>query len=1004
MEMSEGRSLESVINHVERLYSSRDPTEVNSLQIELQSLQKSEYGLELANVLMGQNSANCRFFGALTYGVAINIRRDKFSSGDVLSLVGNMEGHIFGLISSEGLEGNMVVIRKLFSDLSLLFIFHSNTYSDPLKIFYENLGASDNAGSKEAWITLILIFASILVEDVSKHENTTAIHKIIYDNVFLKVNNIVTGLSDLGSSLKIHLLALDCINSWVYYISVAEANSEVRYDCPKNMVNYLFDSLNLSGVSRSSDESLEPVNKTLLVFTEISEMNPRMLDRESKLRLHSSLFEPGNFGEEFMSKVVFSDLRLEYEDEVGNFVNLIIVFLQNDLLNLAKQILEEPSTYKIKVLLSLTNISGIPMIDETLSDQFLTFWEDFINIFIDDEESFRIVFESEPNEFSKFINRRNEIVSEICGIYWNKIHLPPFAELEPVKVEFLHYRSGVADLFIAAYSLVSLPLYDRLTSKLIEDTNSLGKNNNMLLDIESTLYLIYKITEDYTFYDPDNSPFGSFVGKIFESGILNSFGNLSTNDNSLKYFYFTFNNFLASVTFYLKGEHGKEFLGPILRLLIPMILGGSTSLSLNVSKTMLKICQECSQNLIPYTSDIEALLVEMLKNPGVDALIRQRLFSSYTSIIQYLKNPVEIGKILFYMINEIYNSAAKVMSANSSNNEELEDYLISLISCVCQIARACEIPEEIDEFYTPEEQEIVDNYWKQDPSNVKDVVLRIIRLFSIDFPPFIHNATCTEKCCNILKSGVREDINGPFKFPIEIIFNYLVSKVEVSDTGSIPSIYSLVETVIVTNYNRIEREVLQNLIDKVFTQNLEALKSDPYAIKSAVELFAVILERKPSLILDLPVFQSTILKFSLDGLSANENFIIKPVSRFWVAIISLKKGSEYDHALIRDLFTTKGGGQQLCSNLVKSFISAARSNLDYYYPIFRNLLGKYPLESKTWFLQAFHDLNHEKLNDHLINIIVNKIMITRGQRSAHDILKKVWLQLNGLIEFNSKNF
>lgn len=988
---------------MERLYSSRNPTEVNLLQAELQSLQKSEHGLELANVLMCQSSANCRFFGALTYGVAINIRRDKFSSSDVISLVSNIEEHIFRLISSEGLQGNMVVIRKLFSDLSLLFIFHSNSYSDPLKIFYENLTACDNTGLKEAWITLILIFASILVEDASKHENTTPVHKVIHDNVFLKVRNIVTGLSDSNVPSKIHLLALDCINSWVYYISVAEANSEIRYDCPKDIINYLFDSLTLNA-SEMSDESLELVNKTLLVFTEVSEMNPRMLDRELKLRLHSSLFEPGNFGEEFMLKVVFSDLRLGFEDEVGNFVNLLIVFLQNDLLNLTKQILEESFTYKITVLLSLTSVSGIPMIDETISEQFLTFWEDFINVFIDDEESFRIVFESEPNTFDKFISRRNEIVSEICDIYWNKIHLPQFTELEKVKVEFLHYRTGVADLFIAAYSLISLPLYERLSYKLIEDINSLEKNSNMLLDIESTLYLMYKITEDYTFYDPDNSPFGSFIDKIFESGILNSFGNLSTNDESLKYFFFTFNNFLASVTFYLKGDPGKKFLGPILRLLIPMILRGPTSLSLNVSKTMLKICQECSQNLIPYTSDIEALLVETLKDPSVDALIRQRLFSSYTSVIQYLKNPVQIGKILYYMINEIYNSAAKIMLANTSNNEELEDFLISLISCVCQIARACEIPDEIDDFYTKEEQVVVNNYWKQDPSNVKEVILRIIRLFSIDYPPFVHNATCTEKCCNILKSGVREDINGPFKFPVEIIFDYLVLKVEVSDTGSIPPIYSLVETVIVTNYNRIEKEVLQNLIDKVFTQKLEALKNDPYAIKSAVELFAVILERKPSLILNLPVFQSTILNFSINGLFANENFILKPVLRFWVAIISLKKGSEYDHALVRDLFTTKGGGQQLCSNVVRSFILAARSNLDYYYPIFRNLLGKYPLESKTWFLHAFRDLNHEKLNENLINIVVNKIMITRGQRSAHDILKKVWLQLNGLIEFNSKNF
>lgn len=976
---------------------------------------------------------NCQFFGALTYTVVLNNLNHQSLTEDALNtIVNDLQRHLYSHIRDQSQIGaNLVIIKKLLSNLSLLFSKSPKLYQNPITTLLGVILSVNNlpveAGLSSIieslpliHIDLLLTFFSILVEDVSKEseEKNTNIHQVIYDFAFNDYKLILTYLQNSFSSLPLdsRLLVLDTINSWVSYISVAESNSTIRYNDTNLLIEILLNCLVVVPYDKEINEtSLNLASKALVVLTEIVEINPSMLKPETKKIITSILFEQNQWGINFINSVIFNEEnRNLYSDEANNFVNLVIVYLQMDLLKFSKNILDPKYQHIISILIKLTDVPGIPIEDETISELLLAFWEELASIFVDDSETFDVLFESSsiPNFKESFNNEKQKIFDEVCRIYWLKIHLPDISTLAGIRSEFVHYRQNVADFFIVIYSLLSTPFYENLTSGLITSLDNLKQDLNpvTLVDVESTLYLLYKVTDDSTFYESQSSVLVPFTNSVFSNNLLAGFKNLPL-DNMNTYYHSSLVNYLSSVQFYLKTDLGKSYLGDIFDLLFMIMMKSSgvaslASLSLMTSKTILKICQECRSNLTEFLPNFELVLVDMLKDYTVDHLIRQRMFHSYTSIAQCIKDPQAFAGNLYRMISAINEQCTLVINGTPLN-EEQQEYLTSLLSCIVEIGKGCQLPDEPDEIYSKEEQNAVDLYWSQDPLQIRSLVLSIINQFSLKYAPFVQNQFITEKCCLILKCGLGEPLYGPFKFDNLTIFQYVITKMDIlSDINSVTFIYSLVETVIITDFHNLNDQMINELISNIFTSKLEFIKSDPDLIKSSIDLFATVIEKKPSLIIDLPIFFDVILYFAIEGLNANETFIIKSVVKFWTVLTALKKGSRVDQEKIQTVIGLENNiSKLLVHNLFKSFLASSRSNLEYYYPAFRQLIGKYPMIFKKLVFETLSDDNlgikQDRIDEQVKTAFVNKLMITRGHRAANDVLKNFWLSANGLIDFHS---
>lgn len=875
------------------------------------------------------------------------------------------------------------------SCLSLIYILNYQQF-DPILVFAKLLNPS--ASSVIEFIThlqdlkqleLLLYLLSTIVEEVHKIPSSVPeLQSTIRATIFNHLQTVLEYLLQQYSQLpeEFILLLLDCLNSWVVYASTAEARSEVRY--ADDLGSFL--TLILKQLDNNFDiDKMELYNKTFSVLTEFVDHIARALN-SFKATLMEIFFGEGKFGMQMLN-TIFADQELmeAYRLEVDNYINLIIGYLELNIIQLTRNILHEDTARTIKAVVSLTNAPGQPIVDENISFQLISFWDEFANTLIDDADVLKELF---PTLVADNKQRSHEILMEVAVSYFKKIQ----KNSDDTSQEFARYRVLVSDLFIVFYSILGVPIYATLC-------NTVGTD---ITQSEAALYLLHKITIDIQFFDEEDNdensntfPLVQEIAKLFERNIITLVENHIDNEcitTSLL-------NFISVLPFFYKSKVGSQFLAPSFNFLFRVITTRKIgTLPLIASRTVYRICQDAEENLVPFLPQLELVLVEMLQNPDIDNVIRERITNSYISIVRSRKVASELGDQIFAILQVIDQQRARI------NDELLEDYAISLVACIDEIGKACAYPEEVEDYFSEDQIQQVKAYWNEDPLQIRSLILQQLRAFSLDSPSLAEKTIVTEKCCSILKCGFNEPIVGPFTFDLELIFQYIFAKLQASTPHSIDYLHQLIISVVLTHAKDIDETQFENLLVKAFVDIQSIIDSDEDLIKSSLDVFAAIVDTKPKLILYTPVLEGFIFPFALNAFAKHEVPIVRSTVKFWNALITTKKGVQQDQEVVRHWMTSEQNGTslgfQLTNQLMSAFIASPRSSLDYYYPLFRYLINKYPLEVKTWlsFIVDNTLMGKDKLDHNAKRQFVNKLMLTRGQRMAHNVLKDFWLASWGL--------
>lgn len=1009
---------------MEQLYTCGDSNEVHMLQLELQALQKSPQGYNLASYLLQHPSRNCQYFGALT--LAVVIQAPDLTSEASQAILQLIHLHISRLAQDLSLlQPNLFIMRKLMSNLSLMYLKEQSVIPNPVLVLLRALGMPEGADSASMrsylpevppmTIALVLLFLSILVGDVLKLASSkTALHMRIHTEIFpfmvvlFEYLNYLKQLDRLQRTLSVS--ALETLNSWMSYLP--NINGDARYDADliSIFVEFLFLYLE-SNVDPENQDSLSECQMVLNIFLELLEVNPLLLSIEIKLKLYSLIFEHDKWGVQFMDKVIFTDRREEYQEEVNSFVDLVITILQLNVIRLSKSILDSSTQRILSIAYRLTAVPGTPYIEDFISERMLVFWEEFASAYEDSADLLVELFavKSDPSFEQQFENERKRIFNEVAKVYWAKLRMSEAETFESIRAEFNSYRSSVADFFLVAYSLLKTEFYSTLTSSLIETTKSCQNNSMLIVDIEATLYLLFNINEDTAYYESQMEALAPFSLSIFESGIIATFKQLPLDNFMNQRFYSTFIQYLALNEFFFKRPEGSVFLGQVFDLLFPFLMSDFSNLSLLASKTATKLCEACSHNLVGFLPNLEIIVIEMLRNPSIDSLIRLRMFSAYSSIARRVDNVEEHSRIINGMISTIAEAGSLMMDAKSTSlNDVEEDYLVSLLSCLVNVGKGSSLTDEDIDELLEEQQEAYKSYWLKDPLNTKQLILSIVENYSLRYPFLAQKTIIIEKCTMVFRVGLGEKLGGPFDFGVETIARYAISVMEsITNANGVPYVFELIECVISVNYRELTPTIVEELMNRLFTLKLAFLKTDPDMIKSAINVFSKMIEVKPSLVIHSEIFTTTVIGFAIGGLEANEAFIIKSVLKFWCNILNMKRGSKEDQDRILQLFCNQKLGKHVTFSLVTSFLKAPRSNLEYYYSVFRGLVGKFPIPFKEWFQQTLReipDIITPRMSEKDLDLFVHKLMITRGRRTANEVLKSLWLTVNGLVEYNTQSY
>lgn len=1002
---------------MEQLYSTTSPQLVNQYQSTLQEIQKSPQGANVAAYLLNVPSRNCRYFGALTYSVVI--LNNPLGDGQVKDLVSLLHRHVQDLLADESSHsGNLFIIQKLFSNLLILYKKYPSSHPSPILLFTRtilNLEAPfelliSQLGPDQLFFTLL--FFSTLVEDIYRtNGNSPALHRSVFQDVLPMLRSTYEYLLQLKCHnlllYPLMLQSLKTLSAWMSYIS--NVNAENRYESSHVAIltQYIF-LFFIEKVQHNNDEYLSLIQFCLKIFGEVFETNPSLLTLEEKETIINLLFEQNSWGMDFQKTIVLSEARHEREEEVNAYVDLTLSVLQYNIIKISKTILEPKTRIMIESALRLTDLDGATFEDDSTSERMLEFWEELSNVYIDSADMFDTLFEKAGDaQFEESFKRlQKQLFEQVSRIYWTKIRLPSYDVYSTNRAEFNSYRQAVADYFLVAYSLLKLDLYSMLTESLVAGSKD-GSSQN-LADIEASLFLLYNINDDAVYFESQANAILPYSSIIMQSRITQHFKELSIEEPYNRLPVSTFVQYLSSNVFYFQTDSGSVYLGEVFDMIFEIIVSSNQYLSLLASKTATKICERCSRYLVQFLPNLELIVLGMLKNLNIDGLIRLRMFNAYSVVARTVEDEVQFSKTLHGMVTEIRNTAREMLASveeSASCSDLQEEYLTSLLSCLIGVAKGSALTDEFREAMTDERAHNYRGFWAGDRDGIKLLILSVLRMFLIESKVVGQMPIIVEKCTLVVRAGFGEELGGPFEFGPEIVLNFVESiMVNLRNPNSVPHVLSLIECFINVNFRTLNMIQVEDLTNLVFARNLTFFKSDPDLLKGAIDVFTKIIECKPALIIHSEFFISTIFPYALDGLQANEMFIVKSISKFWTNLLNLKKGTQSDQEFISNLMETSWG-QQLSNHLVVSFFKAPRSNLEHFYTIFRSLLAKYPVRFKVWLTQS---MQLEPVSGLAVlkerETFVNQLVLTRGRRAANDVLKGFWLKCNGLVEYNNQAF
>lgn len=965
----------------------------------------------LASNLLQLPSKNCKYFGALTFTVVIqNSSLDADKAQEMANII---YSHLSGLISDPSQTGpNLFIIRKLMSNISLLYL--KEHLQNPLWQFVRMFRSEDQsfadavAQLSPAQLDLLLIFLTVLNGDILKQDDyRSLVHASIHEDLYPLIVVLFEYLAYLynGNQLlsDLDLRSLEALNAWMSYIP--NVGGDARYEAGDIavFVDYIFYHLQQPLNPRDSD-AFARTRQCLLTLNELLEINPTLFSVERKAALYAMLLEENNWGETFLNTIVTPDYMDEYQEEINSFVDLVLTVLQLNSIRLSKSLLAPSAQGALSIALRLTAVNGTPFVDEFISERLLVFWEEFANVFQDSAETFVILFESNDDpEFERaFEEAKRKLFDEVAQIYWKKLHIPDIATYNSIRTEFVSYRTSVADFFLVAYSLLKTEFYEMMCESLLQSLQQGGEGS--VEDAEATLFLLYKINDDTVYFESQAKALMPASAKIFQHNLIQMVKGLPLDDPTNQLFFSTFVLFLSSNEFFFKTPEGSRYLGEVFETIFPMIMANTSKLSLLASKTATRICEECSDFLVDFLPDLKLIVIEMLKNSSIDSLIRLRMFHAYSSVARSVGNVQDRSSLTKELVSAISDAGSSMMEAAGSSLTDIqEEYFISLLSCLVNMAKGISLDDETVENMLEDERKLNKLFWEKDPDQIKPHVMAIIEKFSLDYQPLSQKPMVVEKCTMVLKSGLGEKIGGPFDFGPYVISNYVARLMAATaNPNDVPFIFGLIESMVSANYVDLETDSIQLLIESVFTRRLEFLKTDPDMIKSAINMFTKIIECKPSLIIHSSIFSSTIVRFAVDGLRANELFIVKSIVKFWTSMLNMKRGTREDQEVANRLFLELGLGAAVTQNLFAAFLKAPRLNVDYYFSIFRALIVKHPVAFKSWLIETLAALSDSltKVKEKEVELFVHKLLVTRGRHTANEVLKQFWLTVNQFVEYN----
>jgi hypothetical protein len=537
----------------------------------------------------------------------------------------------------------------------------------------------------------------------------------------------------------------------------------------------------------------------------------------------------------------------------------------------------------------------------------LEFWSNYVSSIA--EEQFMhppVDEEGEENKVPDWMEGAKVNVFQAVSELVQKTIYPPADVLETwdsdAKRTFKVFRVDVRDIVAEAYEC----LRDALTDQFIGFSVRALESSNWL-ELEAGLFGLVSIADGF------NDQVDERMCNLFDQPLLSA---ISGNNSVPAITRRTAVELIAALDhFFLRNA---RFLPQVLPFLLTALAQPATAQS--AAKSFASLCSECRKSLTGELASFFQMYEQFLTYQTAEEFTKSKVLEGIAAIVQALDTEEkQLGGVrqLFHYVAQDAMQAITV-TKEGKDVEHGQVLALTTLKCLTTIGRSLQaLDEDVVDLASEKDQSI---FWLQGPG--KEIQNQIINFVNYLTQVFPGNDEIIEAACNVLRTGFKETVPGPFVLPPSATIDFITKT-----TVQTPRLPYVLDTACCwlssfkhsppAGFAENAQRLLQHNIG--IMQALEHPRNDPEISVGCIELLQNFMNSNPQILIQQqPEILSGMFGFTIESVKSPEVLPKRAAAKLWKDIFELSSNTHTQH---------QGTAQDIISHFGPSITLALVSNV-----------------------------------------------------------------------------
>lgn len=385
-------------------------------------------------------------------------------------------------------------------------------------------------------------------------------------------------------------------------------------------------------------------------------------------------------------------------------------------------------------------------LDDDVAPVVLDFWSGFISAIA--EESFESAEGMPP---PSWLDAAKSNVFQGISELAQKIIYPPASETKgwdsDTKKTFKVFRIDVRDIIMEAYE----SLRDVMTDNFIDFTLRALEASNWL-ELEAGLFCLISIAD--AFHENDDQR----LNRLFEQPLFTA---MSGDADIPAIARRSAVELVAALNqFFLRNP---RFLPQVLPFLLKAL--AQPALAHSAAKSFASLCSECRKSLTSELNSFFQMYEQFLTYPTAEEFTKSKVLEGIAAIVQSTDSEEKQLAGVRQLFGYIAQDAMDAIKVTKEGNDPEQGQVLALttLKCLSSIGRALQaLDEEVVDLEADSKAES-STFWSEGPG--KEIQNQVINMINYMTQVFPGNDEIIESACNVLRTGFKESIPGPFVLP-----------------------------------------------------------------------------------------------------------------------------------------------------------------------------------------------------------------------------------------------